>query len=113
MVINKKCSDHLQSKWELKKQVEEEFCINVKNFLWLPGTHLVNLEMMLITMRMMVVVKMMLDRVMLVDMMGAILKIILLKHNINGCHPSFEDIVAGIVTGVNCSIPHLLNVDRN
>ena len=59
------------------------------------------------------VVKMMLDRVMFVDMMGAILKIILLKHNINGCHPSFEDIVAGIVTGVNCSIPHLLNVDRN
>ena len=66
MVINKKSSDHLQSKWELKKQVEEEFCINVKNFLWLPGTHLVNLRTMRIMVVRMIVVMMVV--VMMVEM---------------------------------------------
>jgi len=46
--------DHLQSKRELKKQVEEKFCINVKNFLRLAGAHLLNLIMTM----MMVVVEM-------------------------------------------------------
>ena len=66
MVIIKKCSDHLQSKWELKKQVEEEFCINVKNFLWLTGTHLVNLRTMRIVVVRMIVVRMVV--VMMVEM---------------------------------------------
>ena len=56
MTINgnkyKNSSDHLQSKWELKKQVEEEFCVDMEHFLWLARTHLVNLR----TMRMMVLV---------------------------------------------------------
>ena len=35
--------DYLQSEWELKKQIEEEFRVDVKNFFRLPRTHLVNL----------------------------------------------------------------------
>ena len=50
--------DHLQSKRELKKQVEEKFSINVKNFLWFAGAHLLNLIIMITMMMMMVVVEM-------------------------------------------------------
>ena len=35
--------DYLQSEWELKKQIEEKFRVDVKNFFRLPRTHLVNL----------------------------------------------------------------------
>ena len=48
----------MQSKRELKKQVEEKFCINVKNFLWLARAHLVNLIIMITMMMTMVVVEM-------------------------------------------------------
>ena len=59
MVIIKKCTDHLQSKWELKKQVEEEFCVNVEHFLWLARTHLVNLRVMRMMVLMVMVVEVM------------------------------------------------------
>ena len=48
----------MQSKRELKKQVEEKFCIDAKNFLRLAGAHLVNLIMMIMMMMMMMVVEM-------------------------------------------------------
>ena len=35
--------DYLQSEWKLKKQIEEEFRVDVKNFFRLSRTHLVNL----------------------------------------------------------------------
>ena len=56
--------DHLQSKRELKKQVEEKFCINVKNFLRLAGAHLLNLIIMITMMMMMMVVVEMIKLVM-------------------------------------------------
>ena len=43
-----KMLNYLQSEWELKKQVKEEFCIDLKHFIWLAGAHLVNLTMMMI-----------------------------------------------------------------
>ena len=67
---------------------------------------------MVVVMVVEVLVKMMLDSLLSVDITRAILKIVLSKLN-NECHPSFEDIIAGIVTRVNFSIAHLLNVDRN
>ena len=39
----------------MKKQVEKEFCVNVKHFIWLPRAHLVNLTMMIVMMMMMMV----------------------------------------------------------
>ena len=51
-----KCHDHLQSKWKLKKQVEEEFCVDLKHFIWLPRAHLVNLMMMMMMIMMMMTV---------------------------------------------------------
>ena len=55
-----KNSNYLQSEWELKKQVEEEFCVDVKHFIWLPWTHFLNLTMIMrmIMMTMTVLVRM-------------------------------------------------------
>ena len=36
----------------MKKEIEKEFCVNVKHFIWLPRAHLVNLTMMIMMMMM-------------------------------------------------------------